>query len=262
VSAIAPKKILLFMSDELSSIPSHLSGYYFAVFKSYLPKELPGSNILPFHLGYVKGVPSYEPKPAEHRKYDIFFSGNLNANRTPLFRAVHPLFRQVPEIVPDRALAFFVRKILLGRFQMDLGIKIPGSYINFTSGFKAGLSPEQYGKMLAESKVVLCPKGFDSPETFRHMEAIRAGAVVISEQLPDTHFYRNSPIRCVDNWRQGVALAKQLCADPKALREAQLATIAWWRNVCSEEASAAYVKNQLQQLSTANPSARLALAAR
>jgi len=242
------KKVLLFMSDEFSSIPWHLRSSYFAIFKSYLPREVPGTNIFPFHLGYVKGVPSFEPKSVDERGIDLFFSGNLNANRTPLFRAVHPLFRLVPSFVPDRALAFFVRKVLLGRLNLDLGIRIPGSYINFTSGFKAGLSPVQYGSMLADSKIVLCPKGFDSTETFRHMEAIRAGAVVISEQLPDTHFYRNSPIRCVSNWREGVDLAKRLCADPEALRDAQRRTMEWWRDVCSERAAAKFVHEQLGRL--------------
>jgi hypothetical protein len=77
------KKVLLFMSDELSSIPWHLRSSYFAIFKSYLPKEVPGTNIFPFHLGYGKGVPSFEPKPVDERSIDLFFSGNLNANRTP-----------------------------------------------------------------------------------------------------------------------------------------------------------------------------------
>jgi len=51
--------------------------------------------------------------------------------------------------------------MLLGWLKVDLVVDLPGSYIKFTSGFKAGLSPQQYGSMLADSKIVLCPKGFD-----------------------------------------------------------------------------------------------------
>ena len=143
---------------------------------------------------------------------------------------------------------------------LDLGVRIPGSYINFTSGFKAGLSPDQYGSMLTDSKVVLCPKGFDSTETFRHMEAIRAGAVVISEPLPDTHFYRNSPIRCVSNWREGVDPAKHLCTNPEALRDAQRRTIQWWRDVCSERAAAKFVHETLGTLIATRPTSTPELA--
>ncbi len=66
--------------------------------------------------------------------------------------------------------------------------------ITLTDGFARGLSPETYGRKLALSKTVLCPRGFSSTDTFRHVEALRAGAVVISEPLPDLHLYRGSPI--------------------------------------------------------------------
>src|SRR5215472_152161 len=127
----------------------------------------------------------------------------------------------------------------------DFGASFPKSYIRFTHGFKHGLSPECYGRMLNDSKIVLCPRGLSSSETFRHMEALRAGAIVISERLPDTHFYHGSPIVSVRDWRAGLEMARQIIADPKLLARLHLETMKWWNRVCSEEATASYVKSKL-----------------
>jgi hypothetical protein len=90
--------------------------------------------------------------------------------------------------------------------------------------------------------------GARSPETFRHIEAMRAGAVVISQPLPDTHFYRGSPIVSVENWKEGIHRAKQLLNDPLALADLQEATINWWETVCSEAATASYMRVRLMNL--------------
>src|SRR5262249_56734810 len=71
---------------------------------------------------------------------------------------------------------------------------------------------------------------------------------VISEPLPDTHFYHGSPIVSVRDWRAGLEMARQIIADPKLLERLHLETTKWWHRICSEAATATYVKNQLHQL--------------
>jgi len=90
------RKILFFISDESPSVPVALQSHYLAIFKSYLPHELPGSNIFPFNIGYVRDVPEIMPKPIQSRANNVFFSGNMNNNRFPLYRELHPIFKRLP----------------------------------------------------------------------------------------------------------------------------------------------------------------------
>lgn len=245
-----PNKVLFFISDESPSIPATLAlqSRYHCVFKSYLPCELPNSNVFPFQLGYVKDVPHYEVKPATERRNDIFFFGNLNSNRFGLYHALNPLTRFLPEKLATR----MVRRLnpKLRRFTIDKAIEWsnPHSMICFTDGFKKGVSPEKYACRLYDSKIALCPKGFKSAETFRHIEAMRAGTVLISTELPDTYFYKDSPIITASNWRLGLRKAKELLNNPAALAEIQTATIKWWEDICSERAAARYVRDKLDSV--------------
>lgn len=245
ISDPSPNKVLIFISDERSSIPRHLQTNYLAIFKGYLQCEFPRTNIFPFNLGYVNNVPVYPIKPVEDRRINVFFAGNLNYNRLKLYRSIHPVYQKLSPVIFRTVASINAR--MNGRMLMraDLSHSLSNSILYFTDGFKRGLSPEEYGRTLADSCIVLCPKGFNSPETFRHFEAMRAGAVVISEPLPDTHFYRDSPIIIVSDWQEGLAKAKSLIANPDVLKRLQLETIHWWKTVCSEEATARYLRDKL-----------------
>ena len=231
-------KVLLFLSDESASVPHHLADRYTAIFKAYLPFEATGANIFQLSLGAARDVPTFPPLPMAERPLDIFFSGNLNANRMALYRAISPVLRWIP--VPDAGLLAILRRSGLGRlfrrdfsgFDGELNTRIV-----FSDGFKRGLAPAEYGELLTRSKVVLCPKGFQSAETFRHVEALRAGSVVVSEPLPDTSLYRGSPIIEVENWRDGLATARALAADVNRLDDLQARGLEWYRSVLSPEAT-------------------------
>lgn len=82
---------------------------------------------------------------------------------------------------------------------------------------------------------------------------MRAGAVIISEQLPDTFFYRDSPIITVPDWQLGLDKAKKLLKQPDVLATIQTATIEWWEEVCSEKATAKYVRAKIISIETATP---------
>ena len=238
-------KVLVWISDESGSIPAHVSDQYHAIFKSYIRDEAMHSATYAFPLGYMRGVPALPARPPAQRSIDLFFSGNLNANRFGLYRQLHPFFRALPEPIGSYA-ARAVRRIRWPRLRMDFSSEADRSFLRFTSGFSQGLSPEEYGQALADSKIVLCPKGFQSPETFRHMEAMRAGAVIISEPLPQNHLYRDSPIQICSNWRDGLALAQSLLQDHARLQSLHERTLAWWHDVCSERATARFVADTLR----------------
>jgi hypothetical protein len=248
ISHPSQRKVLIVISDESGSIPTDLGPHYLAIFKGYLPRELPGTNIYPFNIGYVRDVPALPVIPVDERTIDVFFSGNLSVSRLPMYRALSPVYRRLPDAVSRQALALTRRRGLGWLMKLDLSARIPRSHLRFTRAFATGISPADYAAALAASRVALCPMGASSAETFRHIEAMRAGAVLVSEPLPDTHFYRGAPVVTVDHWDTGIEHARRLLSDPARLRELQRETIAWWANVCSEAATARYVAERLAQL--------------
>jgi hypothetical protein len=246
-------KILFFISDESPSLPSTLAlqHHYLCVFKSYLPCEFPNTNIFPFQLGYVKGTPHLPLKPTAERHHDIFFYGNLNSNRLSLYHALNPLTRFLPTRLANRALSSLSPQLRRHTLDRAIDLSQPNSKISFTDGFKQGLASDEYARLLHDSKIALCPRGFSSAETFRHIEAMRAGAAIVSEQLPDTFFYRGSPIITVPNWQIGLDLAKELLKQPDSLASIQAATIKWWEDICCERAAAKYVRAKIANIETA-----------
>lgn len=237
------RKVLIFLSDEADSVtPTVLSPYYIAIFKPSMRVEKAGENIHTMSLGLANGVPEIPGRPMHDRYVDVLFTGNLNRNRYPLYFAFHPILRKIPKFAHSRFF-HFIAKSPLGRlltrdFSDDAhGVRL----INFTSGFGKGLSRDAYGKMLADSRIVLAPRGFVSAETFRHLEALRAGAVVVSDRLPDTFLYRNSPIICVDEWGDGLHVVDSLLQDPDRLESLQAAGLRWYNEKLSPRATARWI---------------------
>jgi hypothetical protein len=235
-------KILIYISDESGNVPYFLSPYYYCIFKTNLQLDkFIVNNIFNFPLGCEKHIPKLPYKNIRERKYPVFFCGNLNHERLPLY--LYLLLGKVPHGIILKVFKFFMRikftKKILVSFKFDS--KIPGAFLRFTEGFKKGLSPEEYGEIIANSKIVLCPKGFNLPECFRHYEAMRAGCVIISEELPPTHFYRNSPIIQVSDWEKGLSAAKDLVNNNMELEKLSKMIIDWWENRCSESATAQYM---------------------
>jgi hypothetical protein len=247
VAEAAGGKVLVFISDESCTMPDRLYACYDLVFKSYLPHPPQSNSIRSFPLVYVCGVPHLPIRSAEQRQIGIFFSGNLNTNRFPLYRQLHPLLRRLPD--PHARLVHRgTHRIGWPQLRTEFSDPSKGRDIAFSSAFKGGLPLEEYGRRLADAKIVLCPRGFTSPETFRHMEALRAGAVVISEPQPETRWYRGSPIKVVADWQEGLRLADELLHDRAMLGSLQRLSADWWRNVCSETAVAQYVAFELAAL--------------
>lgn len=239
------KKVLLYFSDERGLDPSNFSNKYFAIFKSYIGGETISKNVFPLVLGYVNTVPEFPVKSIKERKYNVFFRGNLNLNRINFYRN----FSKWRYFLPSENFLThdYYRKFLL-KLQSDFSSLFLNSIIIFNSSFKGGFSPEEYGKVLSDSKIVLCPKGFFMTECFRHFEAMRAGCVIVSEPLPETPFYLNSPIIQVDNWDEGIKKVKELLKHESKLEDIHQQTLDWWNEKCSENATARYIVDGLQSL--------------
>lgn len=239
------KKVLLYISDEIGTDPSEYSDSYFAIFKAYIGVGSFSANVFPFPLGCVNGVPSFNVAPTAQRKYNFFFRGNLNTNRVDFYRS----FSNFSFLAPSKNMLshkYYIKFLLW--FQRDFSNFFPRSIIFFNKSFKGGFSLFEYGEILAQSKIVLSPKGFNSTECFRLYEAMRAGCIIISERLPSVVFYKDSPIIQISNWKDGLKIAKELLKDADKLKQIQKKTLDWWETVCSEKGTASYMFDKLRGL--------------
>lgn len=232
------KTVVLNISDETSSIPAALCSNVLAVFKNYLPSEKLVSNLFSLPLGYAKSTLEMPPVAVSERPQNVFFSGNLNSRREPLFKAVA---KPTTALLPRLLFRLLKQEVCCDQ-------AFPQSYIRFTTGFGKGLAGEIYAGHLRDSKFTLCPGGFQSNETFRHFESMRAGSIVISEPLPPLRFYQGSPIVIIEDWRQLSTLLTSLLSSPASLAERQQKTLDWWNQHCSESATAEYIASTLSAL--------------
>lgn len=104
-----------------------------------------------------------------------------------------------------------------------------------TEGFMAGMPPSQYMAQLARTKVVPCPSGPTTPDTFRLYEALEAGAVPIADGRCLTYdadgywhlvYPQGVPFPIVTDWTTELAKNVEaiLAAWPASASRAQ----AWW----------------------------------
>jgi len=243
--------ILIFLADEMSTLPETLCDSFFAIFKAFYPLEKAHRNILPFPVGYSNSAAMAEFIPFPGRKYDASFAGNFLSNRLDFYRQFNFL-RYLP---PFPIYASSVRKYY-AKILQKFRIFRPTTYTNrfgksicyWSDGFAKGLPREEYAKIISETKIALCPKGFISTECYRLMETMRLGCVIISDELPPSHWYRDSPIIVTKNWLHIDKLVNELLGDPERMLEIHGKTLDWWRDVCSDRAVALYLAGEIRRL--------------
>lgn len=243
--------ILIFLSDEEGLIPQELSDQFFAILKTYWPKEDPLGNIISFPIGYSNSAKYSRLVPFQERGISASYAGNFFPNRWDFYRQFTAL-RFLPPWPVKRILA---RKIFWHLYKRsglfhpgEMKGWIPQSRIYFSGGFAQGLTREEYGEVIGQTKIALCPKGFISTECFRLFETMRLGCVIVADELPPTRWYKDSPIIVERNWLGIRRAVEDLLSDPARLIEIHQRTLVWWENVCSEEASAKYLAVELDRL--------------
>lgn len=110
-----------------------------------------------------------------------------------------------------------------------------GGYLNPTPGFTQGLAHDDYARLLASTKVVPCPSGPHTVDTFRAFEALEAGCIPVVDGLCysydsrgywDRLFGETPPFPVVtDSWETFPGILAELL-DGWAERAVQVQ--AWW----------------------------------
>lgn len=231
-------KLVLCVGDESTRTNYSFLDKVDAVFRMYLPVNQKG-KIFHVPVGPSKHfAPPIELVPFTERPRNVFFSGNLHQGRADLYRALAKL--------PPLPFAVLHRLRRMTGEQFDEVFS--ASTIRFSTGFHNGIPPAEYAQYLAESKIVLCPAGIESPESMRHFEAASLGCVVLTTPMPDVSVYRGAPFITLTSWRELKPTINKLLRDPIRLADLHAQTLAWWRISASAEAA---TRRMVQQLSDA-----------
>jgi hypothetical protein len=243
--------ILIFLSDEKSSVPLDLRDKFFAIFKSYYPLEENLENCIAFPIGYSNSAALTEFVQFEDREYDASFAGNFLSNRLDFYR----YFTFLKWLPPFQVKINFLKKIYfkaLTKLKLFRSREFRGNFGNsrvfWSDGFAKGLPRGEYARIISETKIALCPKGFMSTECYRLLETMRLGCVVVADELPPSRWYKNSPIIVTTNWLNIEKTVNDLLSSPERMLEIHKNMLMWWNNVCSDDAVASYLADEVRKL--------------
>lgn len=260
------KKILIQTGDQLGKEPEDvvMNSFYF-VFKTHLRYQTGKyNNLAPYPLGLPSQTPLLPIIPIKDRKYDIFYSGNINNNRLDFYKSLLHYQKKNLKWKIANILVSIIKILSKNERYRNIELKVkgtlfrincynfdnifPNSYIRFTRAFQAGLDINEYAKMLANSKIILSPKGFFNTECFRLYEALRQGCIVITEPQPTkSTFYDNRYYIEVKDWDNIGEVISNLLKDIKKLQAMSDAGIKYYNEHLSPKGAAHYVMETLKQ---------------
>lgn len=205
-----PKAGVMILSDEMlkHSFRGHRRRRY--VFRNYFQPQWSSKRVFTLPLGYHSsfvGLSSPVSESRERRANIWAFVGEMKLDREEMLRAFNglrpnELFRSA-------------------QFDDPLGIR-----------------GKQLYELYASSLFVLCPFGNRSPETFRLMEALEAGAVPVTVSFagldPFRFVFGNHPFIVGRDWTHASELVRQIVDSPEALRDKQNETRKWYESFRSD----------------------------
>lgn len=100
-----------------------------------------------------------------------------------------------------------------------------GGKLISTDGFAQGLPYEEYIQLMCRSKVIPCPEGYVSPDSFRLYEALEAGCIpIVRNKAFWTRLFGEVPFPIIDDWSELPDLIKHMKDRPDMNNKCQ----AWW----------------------------------
>ena len=111
---------------------------------------------------------------------------------------------------------------------------LPNTFVYPTEGFNQGMKYPEYIKTLAQSKLVACPGGAMSPDSFRVYEALEAGSIPVVDKHSGYSRYEgdfweklfpNNPLLKIDNWNKLPTVLDEILANYDNILDL---TMQWW----------------------------------
>ncbi|WP_455668841.1 hypothetical protein [Phocaeicola sp.] len=258
-----PKKILIQWEDQLGTEPSKkVMASFLCVFKTHLRKtSIQYHNLFSYPLGVPYKIAKLPIVPINDRKYNVFYSGNLNKNRVLFYKALVKAdcfsFKKYFSILFLRIAGKYeysnrwrnwslrLKSLVFKIGAINFNNLFGSSIIKFTRAFEKGLPPTEYAEILSQSKIVLSPKGFFNTECFRFYEALRQGCIVITEKLPVTDYYKSEYYIEVESWDGIELIINSLLTDRKKLENLSMRGKLYYQECLSPIGTAKYILSKI-----------------
>jgi hypothetical protein len=181
------------------------------------------AKTLPIPLGYARQQ-DLPVKPLALRQHLIWFAGSLHNAQAGRF-AIYPRLANLPKLRARQRMVAALEKLQKDRPDWPISLQV-----NQTYQPGAAVDGNDYARRIMDTKICVVPRG-TTLETHRFFEAMRAGCVVIAQDLPDFWFYRSAPVTRLQRWNELEATVERLMAEPGRLEELHRASRRWWDEV-------------------------------
>ena len=204
--------------------------------------EALASKTLTIPLGYARQE-DLPVKPLEQRANLIWFAGSLINAQTSRY-AVYPRLANLPKLRARQEMVAALEGLRTDRPEWPISLHVNQLYqTSMTAG------GNDYAKRIMDTRICVVPRG-TTPETQRFFEAMRAGCVVICQDLPDFWFYRSAPAIRLGRWSDLQDTVDSLMGSPGRLEEMHRASRRWWDEVAGPGAMAETVSAILKRQTT------------
>jgi hypothetical protein len=140
---------LLHIGDEFNHAPLDIYDEAAFVYRNYWRPGMESSPHCQYPpLGVNCPLNTFSPRPFSKRTHRWSFAGQIKGSREAMV-----------EMLSDRA----------------------DGVLALTDEFNSGLPKKAYARLLSDTQVVLCPRGFRAAESYRVYEALEAGAIPLVE---------------------------------------------------------------------------------
>ncbi len=200
-------------------------------------------NAIDIPLGYYH-QPEKPIKPLEQRSTDVFFAGSLlhDMERKRGWKRTAKRLVGNPKQVYRKRMIEELDQFRFRHPELTTKVTITGDFRDL-----GGDEVTSYADDMMDARIALVPRG-TAAESYRLFEAWRYGCIVMCEALPPRYFLQGAPAITLRSWNELEQVMGDLLADPDRQRALHNASLAWWRDVCSEQAVGRRVAEQLEAL--------------
>lgn len=201
-------------------------------------------NTVDIPLGYYR-QPEKPIKPLAERGTDVYFGGSLihDLHRKERWKQLVKQFAGNPKQRYRTSMLRELERLRERRPSLRAKVTVTGEFRDLGASHVT-----DYAEDMMDARVALVPRG-TAGESYRLFEAWRYGCIVICEPLPPRPFLEGAPAIIVRSWRDLQRALPSLLDDPARQLELHEASLRWWRDVCSEEATGRRVAARLEALS-------------
>jgi hypothetical protein len=200
-------------------------------------------NVLDVPLGYFR-QPEKPIRPFSERRTDVYFGGSLlhDLDRKERWKQLAKRMVGNPKQLYRKSMLAELERFCARHPEVRANVTVSGEFRAL-----ANSQVTDYAEAMMDARIALVPRG-TAAESYRLFEAWRYGAVVICEQLPPRPFLQGAPAIVLRSWRELEPALAELLSDPRRQLALHEASLAWWREVCSEEAVGRHLASRLGEL--------------